>query len=227
MELRAVAVNLVDDQQQGRSDAFAFSLRNEPEVVSWESDPAFDSTSRNVVLSWVPGLEPDLIEYRVTRVSPSGGEKLIRIDAHSPESDGCSRVAEQAIRCSDKLPEAGGEYSYTVVALRPGGQSLCGSKKQCLPSPASQTRTVAAAPKASSTTTPVTSPTETQSVSPTQDPTRPGPVLDPADPVTAAPDQQPAADSSSGLPIGLLVLGVLSAAAITIGVRLQLARNKA
>lgn len=214
-ELRAVAVNLVDDQQTGASAPVTIRLTNPPVGVSWREDPVVSPSSRATSLAWVPGTEPDLVAYRIDREGPDGKRSRM-IDAREPARSGCTRIGESEIRCGDPLPAAGGSYTYRITALRPGGAARCGPRADCVAGPASDARsvTVAAAPSASGSGAPGPAPRPSDSVRPTAEGSAtpgPGEIIpsDEGEPIAAGSD-----GSGSVFPVFLLVLAGLAAASV-------------
>lgn len=134
-EIRAAAVSLADNQDEGRSPIKSVVLVNRPEVPAWSEDPILSSESRSVGLTWAPNPEPDLVAYQVLRRGPDGTVRRF-FDARTPERSGCSRIGSTAIRCSDQIGGKSGTYRYQLIALRPGGNLPC-MKRKCIASLAS------------------------------------------------------------------------------------------
>jgi len=221
MEMRAVAINLVDDQDTGASPIFGFSLANPAAAPVWADDPSVAADARAVALSWVPGTEPDLIEYLISRQDSDGTIVERRIDATTPEQDRCSRLGDAAIRCSDRLPDDGGTYSYKIAALRPGGAQHCDGRTICVASAFGEVRSVEVAavgggapaptltfipPSASGSATPVASGSALTSATPSDDGT-----------LTASPTA--GGDGGSAAPLLLLVALLIAAVAIAFRMR--------
>lgn len=215
MEMRAVAIDLVDDQQVARSSVFTFDLANPATAPAWVADPRLDADTRRVALSWAPGAEPDLIEYLVERTGPDGTTAM-RVDARTPEQDGCSLLAALAINCTDALPAAGGTYTYAVTALRPGGSARCAGRNDCITGAASEVRTLVAPAARGSTSEPTLESTPTDTGSTTPSTIGPSPEISAS--ATDAPTvvAEPAADSgtagASAFPVVATMLAGLAGA---------------
>jgi hypothetical protein len=213
IEIRAAAVNFVEDQDHAESRAFDLSLANPPAAPLWASDPAVASGTRQVALAWMPGPEPDLVAYRIDRRNPDGTVTTRDIDARAPERDGCSRFGDSTIRCSDTLPGSGGRYEYVIRALRPGGDERCEARARCLAGPPSEPRSVEVtadggpSPAPDLTLVPVPSdfPGPSGSASPGATPTS---STDSS--LTAAPSSDP----GEGSPFGIVALALALIAAV-------------
>lgn len=223
MELRTAAISFADDSDIAYSPVRRVDLRNPAAAPRWSEKPNLSSSSRAVKLSWAPNEEPDIVAYAIDRVGPDGKRKRRLIDASNPESDGCSRAGAVAINCSDALPAKGGTYSYTLVALRPGGSVKClGSR--CVASPPSPEGTVEAEAVASgnSSDEPSDEPSPGASDDPQPSPSGSANVSDQpssqATPSTDDPSGDPVAapsDDSGGsaLPLILLALALIGGSA--------------
>lgn len=225
IEMRAVAVDLVDDQQTAKSPVFTFALANPAAPPAWANDPSIAPNTRSVALAWVPGAEPDLVDYLISRHGPGGAVTTRRIDAVTPERDGCSRIGTSAIRCNDTLPAEGGTYSYRISARRPGGTTRCGPRAICVPGPQGEPRSVEIAAAGSGSPTP--SPSLTVSPTATATTTEAPPATPTATPsidgtLAADPVDEPA---SSNAPL-FAALGLIVVGGVVIGTRLLRARTR-
>lgn len=146
-DLRIVAANYVDEQQQATSPRFPLRLANAPVTPTITEPPT--ASGRKVRIGWKPSRERDILEYRIVRANPGGGTDEFAVSAESPEQQACTRIGAEVIRCVDSsLPDEGGTYTYAVLALRPGAgatKTCALSSRPCIESPISETRTVSVA----------------------------------------------------------------------------------
>jgi hypothetical protein len=119
---------------QEKSDSILVRVSNPPATPQWAASPRVTNGAggrKVVTLSWRANTEPDIREYRLTRVDPSGDEAVLGpVSAVHPDYQGCVK-SSGVITCQDTRFEQtgyGGTYSYRVQALRnsPVPDEQCG-----------------------------------------------------------------------------------------------------
>jgi len=137
--LRVVARD--NSNQEQTSAEFVLRLSNPAEPPLWRGAPA--SSGGAVTLRWYRNAEPDVVEYRLTRIDAKGS-KVIAIDAAIPtHTPGCVPEQEATFTCTDH--PAAGTVRYTLRAFRPtpANEPSCKTRSSpCIGSAAAPQQTV-------------------------------------------------------------------------------------